>query len=99
VSEACKLCKGACCESLLIPIDRNPMVTEFYDVRSVTLEIKGQPFAKIESRCPLLKECGRCRIYASRPVACIRYEVGSPMCLATVERRRIDQAEAIKALM
>jgi hypothetical protein len=32
-------------------------------------------------------------------VACIRFEVGSTMCIAAIERRRPDQAEAIKALI
>jgi hypothetical protein len=31
-------------------------------------------------------------------VACIRFVVGSTMCQAAVERRRPDQAEAIKGL-
>ena len=43
-------------------------------------------------------KAGKFKTYASRPVACIRYEVGSALCLATIERRRPDQADAIKAL-
>jgi hypothetical protein len=36
--------------------------------------------------------------YSQRPVACSRFTVGSLMCVTAIERRRPDQAEAIKAL-
>ena len=98
MSEACKLCKGACCESVMLPIDRNPMTAEFYRARGKVFYIHGQPYAEVASRCPSLSGTGKCKCYTSRPVACIRFVVGSTMCQAAVERRRPNQAEAIKAL-
>ena len=79
MSEACKLCKGACCESVMLPIDRNPMTAEFYRARGEVFYIHGQPVAEIASRCPSLSSTGKCKCYASRPVACIRFVVGSTM--------------------
>ena len=99
MSDACKICKGACCESIMLSIDRNPLTAEFYRARGEVFAINGHPFAEMPSRCPHLSGSGKCKTYASRPVACIRYEVGSALCLATIERRRPDQADAIKALI
>jgi Fe-S-cluster containining protein len=99
VSKACELCKGACCESILLPIDRSPMTQEFYRARAEVVEIYGNTFTEIPHRCPHLSNSGRCKTYANRPVACSRFAVGSTMCLTAIERRRPDQAEAIKALI
>ena len=99
MSDACKLCRGACCESIMLPIDRNPLTAEFYSARAEVFAVNGQPIAEIPYRCPSLSSSGKCKCYASRPVACIRFAVGSTMCLAAIERRRPDQAEAIKALI
>lgn len=83
----------------MLPIDRNPLTAEFYSARAEVFAINGNPVAEIPSRCPSLSSSGKCKCYASRPVACIRFAVGSTMCLAAIERRRRDQAEAIKALI
>ena len=96
---ACELCKGACCESILLPIDSSPMTTEFYSARGSVFQIANLNFAEIPSRCPHLSGSGKCKSYASRPVACSTFPVGSPMCLVAIERRRPDQADAIKALL
>ena len=96
---ACELCKGACCESILIPIDSSPMTTEFYDTRGSVFEIYGRTYAELPARCPYLSKAGKCMTYAQRPVACSRFEVGSLMCVTAIERRRPDQAKAIMALL
>jgi hypothetical protein len=98
-AEACKLCRGACCESVMLLIDRNPLTAEFYCARGEVFAINGNPVAELPCRCPHLSNSGKCKTYASRPVACIRFEAGSTMCLAAIERRRPDQAEAIIALI
>jgi Fe-S-cluster containining protein len=99
MSKACELCRGACCESMMMTIDNNPVTTEFYRARASVFTIDSLPAIEIDSRCPSLSASGKCKCYASRPVACIRFAVGSTMCLTAIERRRPDQAEAIKALI
>ena len=96
---ACDLCKGACCESILIPIDASPMTTEFYEARGSVLEIVGQIFAELPARCPYLSNLGKCMTYGKRPVACSRFAVGSTMCVTAIKRRRPTQADAILALL
>ena len=99
MSKACELCKGACCESILIPIDASPATTEFYEARGSVFELHGYQYAELPARCPYLSNLGKCMTYAQRPVACSRFEVGSIMCVTAIERRRPDQADAIKALL
>ena len=99
MSKACELCKGACCESILLPIDASPTTTEFYAARGSVFMIATSTFAEVPARCPHLSGSGKCKTYANRPVACSRFPVGSVMCLTAIERRRPEQAEAIMALL
>jgi hypothetical protein len=99
VSKACELCKGACCESILIPIDASPTTTEFYAARGEVFQIVGRTFAELPSRCPHPSGSGKCKTYANRPVACSRFAVGSTMCVTAIQRRRPDQADAIMSLL
>jgi Fe-S-cluster containining protein len=96
---ACELCKGACCESILLRIDTSPIETEFYDARGSVFQLHGFQYAELPARCPYLSKAGKCMTYAQRPVACSRFAVGSTMCLTAIQRRRPDQAEAIRALL
>jgi Fe-S-cluster containining protein len=96
---ACELCKGACCESILLPIDASPTTTEFYAARGEVFMIVGRTFAELPSRCPHLSQSGKCKTYDNRPVACSRFAVGSTMCVTAIQRRRPDQADAIMALL
>jgi len=96
---ACELCKGACCESILLRIDTSPIETEFYDARGAVFQLHGFQYAELPARCPYLSKAGKCMTYSQRPVACSRFTVGSVMCLTAIERRRPDQAAAIMALL
>jgi len=99
VSKACELCKGACCESILLPIDASPTTTEFYDARGSVFQLHGFQYAELPARCPYLSKAGKCMTYSQRPVACSRFVVGSTMCVTAIKRRRPEQAEAIMALL
>ena len=83
----------------MLPINASPTTTEFYAARGEVFYIDGRTFAEVASRCPHLSGSGKCKTYASRPVACSRFTVGSVMCLTAIERRRPDQADAIMALL
>ena len=50
MSKACELCKGACCESILLPIDASPTTTEFYAARGEVFMIVGRTYAELPSR-------------------------------------------------
>jgi Fe-S-cluster containining protein len=83
----------------MLPINASPTTTEFYAARGEVFYIDGRTFAEVASRCPHLSGSGKCKTYASRPVACSRFTVGSTMCVTAIKRRRPDQADAIMALL
>jgi Fe-S-cluster containining protein len=99
MSDACKLCRGACCESLLVPIEYDKVSKDFWDTRGRTFVMHNQGFVELENRCKHLEGCGSCGIYPNRPKACIIYKVGSHACIQTIKSRRADQAEAIIRLI
>ena len=102
MSEACKLCRGACCESLIFPIDGNqPAVVEFYSTRAHVIAYQGKAIsAEVEARCPKLLKSGKCLCYLTRPQACQTFPVGGLDCrLAVKFRRPADKAAAIFALL
>ncbi len=92
---ACQLCRGACCESLVLnlpPTDSGTWLA--YHARPL-----GGALHEIESRCTKLAACGRCTIHATRPEHCRTYPVGGPDCRATVSRRRAVISEQIISLL
>jgi len=99
MSEACKLCRGACCESLLVPIGDDKISKDFWATRGRVFEMYDHTYVELENKCGKLTPCGSCGIYPDRPEACIIYQVGSQACLQTIKTRRADQAEAIIQLI
>ena len=99
MSEACKLCRGACCESLLVPTGEDKFSQDFWATRGRVFEMQGQAFVELENKCKNLTGCGLCGIYPDRPEACIIYQIGSQACIQTIKTRRADQAEAIIRLI
>lgn len=83
----------------MAPIDDTPTSVEFYRARGEVFSHGLRTLVELPCRCRHLSGTGRCKTYATRPVACVRFEVGSAMCVFAVSRRRPDQAEAILALM
>jgi Fe-S-cluster containining protein len=85
----CAECRGACCESLVIPL-----VTEQEDFARWLgyhgrMEGKGmRRVVEIEAPCKYL-EAGQCGIYDMRPDFCRDFPVGGPSCLETIRRRRV----------
>jgi hypothetical protein len=96
---ACQLCRGACCESLVLNLPPTDAGT--------WLGLHGKPITgpvgggthEIEARCTKLSSCGRCTIHTTRPEHCKSYAVGGADCRATVARRRPRHAPAILAIL
>jgi len=99
MSEACKLCRGACCESILVPIVPDKLNLDFWSTRGRTVTINELTFVELENRCKHLVSCGSCGIYPNRPKACEVFDVGSSACLHAIKSRRPYQSDAIIALI
>lgn len=94
MNPACQLCRGACCETIVVAPPAND------DGR--WLRFHGTPLAdgrlELATPCSMLKPCGTCAIHTLRPEACRAFPVGGADCRATVLRRRSALAQQILAL-
>lgn len=95
MNPACKLCRGACCESLMIPLPAD-------EGAAMWLSLHGRPgfpgTVRLECACRKLRD-GKCTIHDSRPSVCVDYPVGGESCRATVRLRRPGMAAEILELM
>src|SRR3989304_4465568 len=89
VHPACKLCKGACCECIMLPWES--VAQEDRD----WFALHGRPFTTgVDLSIPCSKfNCltGRCTIYETRPETCKKFAVGSPGCRLVIAVRREPQ--------
>lgn len=91
----CDICKGACCESIVVTAAG--FSDEAHWLRLHGKDVGGD---SLEIEAPCRKLCnGRCSIHDYRPSKCRLYAVGGPDCRATVLRRRPEQAKEILAAM
>lgn len=96
MSDPCSICKGACCESLELPVHLfSHDVVDFLRIRGVEQGVLPTSRIEIESRCPSLTNVGQCACHDTRPKVCKNYDVGGFYCRATVLRRRPENAKAI----
>lgn len=90
MNAACEICRGACCESMVMGLPHGDF--------GVWLRYHGEPIGKerveLPSPCRMLVE-GKCSVWESRPEHCRCYEVGGEACRATVRRRRPGQWQEI----
>lgn len=97
MNPACALCRGACCESIALPIPTDP------DVDTVRwLSYRGtirNQMLRIEARCSQLTPDGQCGQWASRPKPCQDYPVGSDACRYAITERRSTNAGEILATL
>lgn len=93
----CGECRGACCESICIPLFDNPTGNFMINENNRWLAAHGTldpaketigDRVKLEVRCNKLTDKGECGDYEKRPLPCVLYEPGGPDCLATVKARR-----------
>lgn len=92
----CEECRGACCESVLLPLYPNP--TGSFQVNEINRwlalhgkiehRFNGHDHVELEVRCTQLTPAGRCACYDTRPIPCALYAPGGEDCLKTVSQRR-----------
>lgn len=96
MNKACQLCRGACCESMVLP------TSGLAPDQAVWLALHGRMVGKgmveVEQPCSQL-QAGLCAAWSHRPNMCRDYAVGGGSCRATVLRRRPADAQAILAAM
>lgn len=95
MNPACELCRGACCESITLPLPANPDHAQWLALHG---RPSGEGAVRLECQCRQLKN-GKCAIYEERPQVCRDYEPGSRACLSTVVLRRPGNARAIFELL
>lgn len=94
MNEACKLCRGACCESIKLPLPADPDVAQWLGLHG---RVSSATVA-LECKCRALVD-GKCSIYQDRPQVCRDYAPGSPACRETVVLRRRGEMFRIIALL
>ena len=96
LNKACERCRGACCESIVLPLNApNGDIGRWLDFHG-TRTSQG---LELECRCSKLKD-GKSSIYEDRPQVCKVFRVGSAECRYAVHRKRSEQeAEEILKLM
>lgn len=93
MNAACELCKGACCESIVVG------QPEGDTGRWLALHGRTAEPGTIELETPCIMLCGgKCSIWKTRPDQCSAYPVGGADCRATVLRRRPNWREIIDAM-
>ncbi len=93
MNPACELCRGACCESIVVA---SPKTDEGRWLAYHGAELTD---GKTEIAAPCSKLCdGKCTVWKNRPMPCVIFEVGGADCRATVKRRRENWREIIEAM-
>ena len=90
MNEACRICQGACCESIVLALKAVP----FRDREWLSLHgrVVGET-VELPCKCNELTAEGRCGVWAIRPGTCRAYEVGGKACRNAIERRRSQWPE------
>ena len=86
----CAVCRGACCEDILVPVDPealDELTVEWLSARGEMVVWADRPHVRLRAPCPHLKD-GRCGVYERRPLVCRAYVMGGDRCLETIARRR-----------
>lgn len=95
--KACALCKGACCESFVLPLPADKNISKWLSLHG-TPEGPMWRSVRFECACRLLKS-GKCTAYNDRPEPCKEYKVGGEGCRQTIRTRRAHMVEAITRLI
>lgn len=93
---ACALCRGACCESIVL----DPAVFTLDGARWITYHGTSRADGTIELPCACDKlQRGLCSIHPTRPRNCVEFQVGGSECRSAIRSRRPAQQDAIEKLL
>jgi Fe-S-cluster containining protein len=98
MNPACAVCRGACCSSVVLPIDVTTVGREV----AVMLTLRGSQEAhgfRLDAPCRHLSRKGQCRIHEDRPTVCREYAVGGEGCRAAIAANRPMIADRIYAIL
>lgn len=74
-------CTAYCCKLIAVPYDTSSrMEYVFHRVRGAVGFSEGYAFYPV--RCPKLGPDNRCLTQDNKPLACVLFKPGSPLCLA-----------------
>ena len=95
MNKACSLCRGACCEGIILPVKfRDSDIQKWFALHGTQTDVG----VYMECKCSALKR-GKCSLYESRPNVCKDFPVGSPGCISAIKRRRPFKEEQIRRLI
>lgn len=80
---ACNLCRGACCESVIIAVP-DPSDQQWLDLHGTPTEAGTM----LRCRCSKLRPDGLCGIYETRPKTCRVFEPGCVGCRLAIRELR-----------
>lgn len=81
---SCEACRGACCETILLP-ETLQVDPEWFEARGGRI-VPGA--LEIACVCPKLDTWGACSIYDERPRLCREYDLGGVHCRSAIRRLR-----------
>lgn len=96
---ACELCRGACCETLSVPLNVGTLSNDSRRYFRMRGRIEGSTL-RLDAPCQALTGEGTCGVYSTRPQGCKDYVVGGDACVAAVRAQRCrPDADQILGLM
>lgn len=88
MNPACAACKGACCETVCLPLPTDPDALVWISLRG---RVEGHT-VRLAASCRELTPTGMCGIHETKPLACKTFAVGSPACIAAIRANRGNDA-------
>lgn len=84
IHPACAMCKGACCETIMV--DQNQLSPDTAKWFSYHGNV-WKNWVELQTPCQMLVD-GKCSIYETRPEMCKEAVVGGLACILSIRRRR-----------
>jgi hypothetical protein len=92
MNAACLICRGACCESVVVPRTGEAENDKWLLLHGEPSDLGGVVLA---CRCKALQDDGSCGVYQGRPQPCQDFKVGCMRCRESVEMKRSAEVAAL----
>lgn len=93
MTNPCKMCKGACCEYMVIDVTHMSKsgiewaLLHGKEYRGVATS-PDKTIVELNVKCGELTMGGKCRKYEERPDVCRAFKPGNPLCIEAIRRQR-----------